>query len=482
MMLAFFAVLVAFSSGVSAGVPFLKEGTRGGSLYRLHRERAEAARLAAGLPPVNTTVNWFDQPLYPGQPAPTFKQRYYVDWNGWNAAGGAAASRTKPKLAMIYIPGEGPCESTIDGYAQELGYEHGAVLVSLENRWYGESMPGAITDTALLKATLNVDIALSDLAVFIQHFNATQLPPGTQWYVVGGSYSGALSAWMRQSYPDLVIASWSSSGVVHPIFDFHEYDGHISNIFDADCYKAVQDALADFGFQYDADQTRGGVYDLLQTPSYFTKTDMQWALADASATAVQYGHRSEFCNAVLGADQTVGTPLSRYVTAVQNLFGTSFLNGCGYSTECLTNAKYSDQWAGAGYSWVWQCCSEMGWWQTGYPDSLRSLNVTTDYFMQQCRGMFGADTFPSLFSLNANRGGLTVNGTSNVVALQGSDDPWSTAGVRANISSNYYAYVAECANCGHCGDLDGSSPLNPPQKKQQHAFIKRTLAQWLPQM
>jgi len=33
----------------------------------------------------------------------------------------------------------------------------------------------------------------------------------------GGSYSGALSAWMRLKYPHLVDASLSSSGVVNSI-------------------------------------------------------------------------------------------------------------------------------------------------------------------------------------------------------------------------------------------------------------------------
>lgn len=45
--------------------------------------------------------------------------------------------------------------------------------------------------------------------------------------VVGGSYPGALSAWFRQRYPQLAVASWSSSGVVYPQEDMWIFDENI---------------------------------------------------------------------------------------------------------------------------------------------------------------------------------------------------------------------------------------------------------------
>jgi hypothetical protein len=42
--------------------------------------------------------------------------------------------------------------------------------------------------------------------------------------VIGGSYPGALSAWFREKYPHLAVASWASSGVVQPIVDFTQFD------------------------------------------------------------------------------------------------------------------------------------------------------------------------------------------------------------------------------------------------------------------
>lgn len=45
-----------------------------------------------------------------------------------------------------------------------------------------------------------------------------------KWMSVGGSYPGALSAWTRFYNQDLITASWSSSGVIHAISDFSDYD------------------------------------------------------------------------------------------------------------------------------------------------------------------------------------------------------------------------------------------------------------------
>ena len=63
--------------------------------------------------------------------------------------------------------------------------------------------------------------ALADAADFIRF--ATEhyaLGAATKWIVIGGSYSGCLSAWMRLKYPQLVVGALSSSGPVQPMVDY----------------------------------------------------------------------------------------------------------------------------------------------------------------------------------------------------------------------------------------------------------------------
>jgi hypothetical protein len=55
---------------------------------------------------------------------------------------------------------------------------------------------------------------LADLAAFVRLYLRTEKEKPRQWFFIGGSYPGALSAWFRSRYPNLAVASWSSSGVI----------------------------------------------------------------------------------------------------------------------------------------------------------------------------------------------------------------------------------------------------------------------------
>lgn len=51
--------------------------------------------------------------------------------------------------------------------------------------------------------------------------------PTRQTILIGGSYPGALSAWLRSTHPHLSVGAWSASGVVQPIADFWQYDEQV---------------------------------------------------------------------------------------------------------------------------------------------------------------------------------------------------------------------------------------------------------------
>ena len=94
------------------------------------------------------------------------------------------------------------------------------MLTVLEHRYYGESQPFPDWSIDNLK-WLSSKQALADMADFIKFTNAWVKTAfggdDRKWVVVGGSYPGAMAAWFKALYPDLAIASWSSSGVVNAI-------------------------------------------------------------------------------------------------------------------------------------------------------------------------------------------------------------------------------------------------------------------------
>ena len=93
----------------------------------------------------------------------------------------------------------------------------------------------------------------------------------------------------------------------------------------------------------------------------------------------------------------------------------------------------------------------------------RSTLLTSDYFMQQCRAVYGAAIFPDTAAFNARFGGAApFVGSHPVVATQGSDDPWQTAGVQANLSATYLEFTATCSGCSHCRDLSGTNSATDP--------------------
>lgn len=417
---------------------------------------------------VNYTANTFQQAVDHSNPnSATFSQRYWVDYSAWDGNG----------PALLYINGEAPAESSPTGFAAIYGHNISAVLFTLENRFYGNSMPSDLTNFTMLSNYLNVDIALEDLRSFMSYVESTRfMGRNLRWFIVGGSYSGALSAWFKQKYPSAVLGAWSSSGVVKAQFNFYDYDGHVGDMLPPVCRESIENVLNIFSDMWDNPATRPALLAKFNVPSYFLKADMSYMLADAAAGAVQYGMKWALCDAIV--PQSATDPLGQYNDMINDLWGPGFANGCYYSTMCLSNRSMSQYWAGAGYAWLWQTCSQMSYFQVGFSGGVRRTDVSTDYFVNQCRAAFTPTVFPDVYAFNAKYGGLTPDAT-NVIALQGSDDPWSTTGVRAPLGPNYPAFIAECQDCGHCGDLMMPLATDPPSLVQQREQIVYYMNQWL---
>lgn len=154
----------------------------------------------------------------------TFGQRFWWSTEYWTGPGAPV---------VLFTPGE----SAADGYTGYLtnntltgqfAQAIGGAVVMFEHRYWGESSPFDDLTTKNLQY-LTLANAIADTTNFARN---VQLPfdnttssnaPQAPWVLSGGSYSGALTAWVEHLDPDTFWAYHASSAVVETIGNFWQY-------------------------------------------------------------------------------------------------------------------------------------------------------------------------------------------------------------------------------------------------------------------
>eukprot|EP01013_Petalomonas_cantuscygni_P007921 TRINITY_DN20629_c0_g1_i1.p1 TRINITY_DN20629_c0_g1~~TRINITY_DN20629_c0_g1_i1.p1 ORF type:complete len:492 (+),score=89.33 TRINITY_DN20629_c0_g1_i1:41-1516(+) len=460
--------------------------------------------------PVTYTTSesfWFQQRQKHFVPSDTstFPQRWFRSASSVNSS-----ARVVP--VFLYIGGEGPLSGAPGGIIADLAAQHGALILALEHRFYGVSVPNGNLRALNLLGRLTVENALADLAAFIKSYRANHTETASApWIIVGGSYPGALSGWFKETYPDLVDGAWSSSGVVNAIYDFTQFDTSIATaaasytppatdpISCDQLFRAVTAAFVHLNANDPAAARRlfPGLRTDLIDPDFF------YMLADASAMGVQYSSKIKTCDAIpissagtvlnavasgswtSSAEQAVSEVTVAFARWVSDFWGADFASGCFYDTECLKNPLPPSPAVAMARAWRWQKCTELAYLQsapaqTASPAPIRASALTLDALVEQCQVVFGAEVvLNSTAAFNRRFGGPHPQGT-NVFFVDASDDPWKEASVAsAPVAGSHYAMI-DCDNCGHCIDL-GRTASSPPQlvavQEQLGQWVARTFAQ-----
>lgn len=465
------ALFAAALAAASAAIPseFPPTHARGGKLYSdlMDKRNAGLATLfASGWAP-NTTITKFAQNIdHFDLSKGTFQQTYFVD---------TSFTSGTVENVILYISGEGPCLSSPDGILPVFAQKMNAFLIALEHRWYGtdySNYPGNITSTEDLQ-TLSVDQVMLDVRAFINAMNL-QFAKTPTWIVAGGSYAGALSAWLRQKNSDIISASWSSSGVVEAIYNFTAFDAAVADVLTPDCLASLKAVTAAAERAWDSPVARSQMLSLFNS-TFTKKEDFMWMLADAGAMGVQYDAKDFMCSYLVPQPIDI---LSAFAEFVSVHYGPTFGDSCYYSTDCLSDPTQYMQWYNTK-TWIFQCCQEMSFWQAGFAGSIRSQSITVDYFIEQCQAAFGPGlVLANTTAFNMKYGGLEPH-ASLITASQGSDDPWRTAGMGKSLNTYYPVHWAGCDGCGHCRDLHAPSPTDPQTIINQRAAMMADIASWV---
>ena len=167
---------------------------------------------AAGSDP---SMHWFTSQLdhFDRQNTATWQQRSFQNATFFNGSG----------PVFLCVGGEGPAMDASVLVASvhcndmvELAPKVGALMLAVEHRYYGFSMPRAADGKGVVRNPLrwlSSQQALGDLANFHLQISANYSldPAVNKWVSFGGSYPGMMAGFFRLKYPHLVHAAVSSS-------------------------------------------------------------------------------------------------------------------------------------------------------------------------------------------------------------------------------------------------------------------------------
>jgi len=440
-----------------------------GDAKRFYFERSQTAWDEEA---TSVTQHQFQQRINHDDPSDLreFSQRFYVD-NQY------ANSFDSPVL--FYFCGEGVCTPrALTGQMIEHAKKFKAVMVALEHRYYGKSQPFDKLTPENLRF-LTIDLALKDAAAFQDYFSSDFGYTG-KWVVIGGSYPGNLSAAFRMQYPQRTVGALASSAPVRAKENFEEYDAHVTQVAGPDCVKnlrrmvrAAESALKDpaqwlaLKKAFEAESIHGDV-------------DVLYLIADISAAAVQYGSKNAFCKSIETPDIIAG-----YSKFARDLYKSWKIKAVDFTFQNALSENPDDYLGGfAMRQWLYQSCTEYGYWQSAHHDpakSSRSKRIDLAYHREACQKLFGL-TVPA----NTSRTNslyfhpLFLFSTTNILFTNGSDDPWSNLSLNAqSAQQNPGIDFFLIDGAAHCDDLRANAASDSVELKKSRSLFQKLVDQWL---
>jgi len=417
--------------------------------------------------PLRDVYSYFDQrnDHFHKNDLSTFKQRYIVNQTYWRGNG---------YPIFVMLGGEGPMgETELAGHfiINEKAAEYGALMVSIEHRFYGLSTPGDGTLSTENLHLLSADQALADYAVVIDFIKKTYKAADSKVVTFGGSYSGSLSAWMRQKYPNLVDIGYASSAPVQAQLDFPEYFKVVVESAGPTCTSRIAEAFKTINNLIKSNPSKllSDFNACSKMESDLDEVTFLESLSDSVAGVVQYSGDNNGLGRMWNVTRmcdligTTGDAYESYV-AFTRTFMASQGEECTESNyqDMITSLKNTDPTSpdAAGRSWTYQTCVEYGYYQTVESSDVPfSDRITLDYFLTMCKDLYGIDkTSPekSVDYTNAYYGGRDVK-SDKIVFLNGSVDPWHALGLISDTPKPEDMPVYYIKGTAHCADLYGTS-------------------------
>lgn len=411
---------------------------------------------------------------------------------------------------FLYIGGEAPISGLEikSGMFSIMAEKYGAHSYVLEHRFYGGSFP--TSDHIMNSETLkfhNTQQALADLATFIA---AKKTHDDQVVIVFGCSYPGSLAAYVREMYPHLVTGAIASSAPVLAKADFTEYDNVIVEALEIspsgkECLANIQaaTAVAEKHLLVGSEVNARQFLDSVNCADFTMENEMDrisglYILADNVAFSVQYNKNGDYinhmCN-IMNGNTTVDEEVNlsdddKYITRLR-AFNKFAFRATGSTCEGSRMTSFSEENSlnnrniANSRSWLYQCCTNYGYWQTAPTDgheSSRSSAINLKYHLNLCDNLYplknGSKWSNQDTHANALYGGRhgAINrflSATQIHFTNGQADPWKALSItdadikNANVQSNDLQKrgltTFEIENGSHCNDFHIPNPSEPSQ-------------------
>lgn len=424
----------------------------------------------------DTPELWFSQLVDhgEGESGAQFKQRYYIDSSN-------AESAASP--VFFYVCGEAACEKEemIYSLTSQLAKAFKAHIISLEHRYYGKSMLfEKITGSNL--RFLKIPQALEDIIRFKKEISRERGLTG-KWISFGGSYAGILSAYLRSSYPNEFSAAFSSSAPIHVHFTFPEYDDHVGRVLGPDCAAKIRKVIDLTISEWNDPTKQPHIKQIMKLDTSRTVQDAAMDTRAVAAFAVQYGMQKDMCSSLVTQtnDDQLLASYSHYLDELLENLGPEL---AGYLRGTSIYEDDAQKFIHCGSrQWSYQVCTEFGMWDapssTAANATVPSI-INNDYYTASCQGPFGIPANDHVEQFYNGMNEKIFHGEGKIFFSNGSEDPWSRAGITAAEAASNAKLVSVVIDGGsHCSDMGCQVQSDGSPIARARDLFNEKLASWL---
>ena len=418
-------------------------------------------------------------------PVPTFRQRYFYSDRYVRGDQQSGSPSPSSSYAFLCMGREGPsltkhvlvdsvhCSGDMLQLASILHDTYGlnVHLYALEHRYYGQSYP-QFSDGSSPVSNENLRYlssrqALGDMAHFVStaiHDGGSSFSSNVKVVTFGGSYPGMLSAWARLKYPHLIFASVSNSSPVQAQLDFPEYNDRVAYDLrdeavggsDA-CFDIFSVGHAEISGMVSADgdgrekiaelfNICGGA-EALSNPmnaNAFLGDGVVFVPAQSNDPSCvdRMCIIEHLCASLIAAKEITGSNVEA-LAAIAKVQRNAGDGGDSTESDACVEVDWeqtiaylsSDEAMEEGTrSWLWQTCTEFGFYQTcaedsGCPYGKGHHQLSMD--LEICERAFGVaknSVWRNVQQSNEQYGGWNID-SNRILFVNGEVDPWSMLSV-----------------------------------------------------